>query len=368
MGLYYLKFPFRKILLPLAKKLRWLNPDWLGYLATIVALGTMFCYLNAQDRPWLLLLSIALTLFRMTLNTIDGVIALERGNLRLRGQIVNALPDRYSDIFILLGIGLSPLCAPPWGMLGLASVFLVSYTGMLGKAIGGTWQIQGPLGKVERLVFIMVFSLLQYLQLTGDIDDIYGWTYFECLMILFVVLSQVTVYNRLRGQLKECAKSDWIKYRILDKKSIVVYDSMTGNTEIAANEIAAALGCDCNKASGPGSPDWNEFNWSEYDLVVFATPNLRKKPIASIQKIIESSPSINQYALVITSGMPVWSVVSGWLLQRFFIRTLGKRPTAVINIKGFHAKYHTFAGHPNEGDLLNAYVWAIKLYNRLRRN
>lgn len=366
MGLYLLKYPYRKILLPLAKKLIWLNPDWLGYLAALVAFGTMFCYIFAPVKPWLLLLSILLTFFRMTLNTIDGVIAIERGNLRLKGEIVNALPDRYSDIFILLGIGLSPLCAPPWGMLALASVFLVSYTGMLGKAIGGTWQHHGPLGKVERLVFIMFFSLLQYLQLKGYIQNFYGWTYFEWLAILFVFLAQYTVYNRLKGQLKECTKSDWIKYRHIYKKTLVIYDSLTGNTEKAANEIASALEGVCIKASGEGCPNWELFNWEEYDLVVFATPNLRKSPIASIKKIIETAPPVKRYALAITSGMPVWNVISAWLMTRFVTHAMGGKPMAVINIKGYHAKYHTFAGHPDDADLLSAYVWAVKLYNNLK--
>ncbi|MCL2347351.1 MAG: hypothetical protein FWC50_03720 [Planctomycetaceae bacterium] len=83
-----LKFPYRKILLPLAKKMKFINPDWLGYLATVVALGTMFCYLYAAKMPALLLLSILLAFARMTLNTIDGVIAIERGNLRLKDRLL----------------------------------------------------------------------------------------------------------------------------------------------------------------------------------------------------------------------------------------------------------------------------------------
>ena len=165
MALYLLKYPYRKILLPLAKKLKWMDPDILGYLATFVAFCTMFCYIYAPDKPILLIVSILLTFFRMTLNTIDGVIAIERGNLRLKGEIVNALPDRYSDIFILVGIALSPLCNFTLGILGMGSMFLVSYTGMLAKALGANWQHHGPLGKVERLIFIMIFSLLEYLHL-----------------------------------------------------------------------------------------------------------------------------------------------------------------------------------------------------------
>ena len=179
MALYLLKYPYRKILLPIASKMKFINPDILGYLATFIAFVTMFCYIYASLTPYLLLISIFLTFFRMTLNTIDGVIAIERGNLKLKGEIINALPDRYSDIFILLGIAFSPLCPTILGAVGMASMFLVSYTGMLSKAIGANWQHHGPLGKVERLILIMIFSLLEYLHLIYHVNTMKNHHYIQ---------------------------------------------------------------------------------------------------------------------------------------------------------------------------------------------
>ena len=63
MALYLLKYPYRKILLPLAKKMLFLNPDILGYLATVIALMTAFCYFYSTAIPKLLLISVILTLF-----------------------------------------------------------------------------------------------------------------------------------------------------------------------------------------------------------------------------------------------------------------------------------------------------------------
>ena len=80
---------------------------------------------------------------------------------------------------------------------------------MLSKALGAQWQHHGPLGKVERLIFIMIFSLLEYLQLTGKISMIANHTYFFWLAVVFIVLGQVTVYNRVKAQLKEYKKLDW---------------------------------------------------------------------------------------------------------------------------------------------------------------
>lgn len=207
MGLYTWKFPYRKILMPLAKKMLRVNPDTLSYLAVIVALVTGLCFYFANDNPIFLLIIVLLTFLRMTLNTIDGVIAIERGNLRLVGEIVNALPDRYSDIFVMMGITFSNYCNVYIGSLATISVLLVSYSGMLGKAIGVNWQHHGPLGKVERLIFIMIACLIQYIITIKHLKYItifsYKTTVIELLMIIFIFLAQITIFNRTYGIVKE---------------------------------------------------------------------------------------------------------------------------------------------------------------------
>ena len=362
MNFYMLKFPYRKILLPLAKKMRFINPDILSYLGTVVAFGTMFCYLYAPGLPALLWWSILLTLVRMTLNTIDGVIAIERGNLRLKGEIVNALPDRYSDIFIMAGIGLSPMCAPWLGMAGMASMFLVSYTGMLSKAIAVNWQHHGPLGKVERLILVMIFSGLEYYRLTGKIGMVGTLSYFEWLMVLFIVLGQYTVFRRLRAQLKECRKLDWLKYRQLDKNIAVVYESQTGNTQKVANEIAQAYGIEAMEVDSAMNVDF-----SQYDLVVFAVPHLGRNIMpGKMKELLDKGIAVNAYALATTSGMPVKRFFSNKKILDYFTEKLNKQPLDTINIKGFHAIAKTYRNHPNTVDLLDSYTFAINTLEKLK--
>ena len=362
MNLYMLKFPYRRILLPLAKKMRFINPDLLSYLGTVTAFGTMFCYLYASGHPVLLPWSILLTLVRMTLNTIDGVIAIERGNLRLKGEIVNALPDRYSDIFILMGIGLSPLCAPWLGMAGMASMFLVSYTGMLSKAVAVNWQHHGPLGKVERLVFIMIFSGLEYFRLTGRIGTVGALSYFEWLMVVFVVLGQYTVMRRLGAQLKECRKLDWRKYRRMDKSVAVVYESQTGNTRKVADEIARAYDVEATDAAAA-----MDLDFSRFDLVVFAVPHLGRNIMPEAMKeLLGKGLPVRNYALATTSGMPVKRIFSQRKIIHYFEEKLNRKPLAAINVKGCHAIAGTFRNHPDENDLLDSHVFAVNALERLK--
>ncbi len=363
MPLYLLKFPYRKILLPLARKMKFIDPDILGYLAVAVAFMTMLCYIYATRDPNLLIVSIFLTLLRMTLNTIDGVIAIERGNLRLKGEIVNALPDRYSDALILSGLALSGLCSFPWALAAIATVFLVSYTGMLSKAIGCLWQHDGPLGKVERLILIMFFSLFQYLNIIGVIGKPWGINWFELLMILFVILGQITVYNRLKAQLAEAAKLDWIKYRednnLIKGKALILYDSMTGNTEKCAMQMSDALMCEIINIKDE-TP-----NLSDYDLVIFASPNIRKEPTPLFKKFLNSEIHVKSYAVFITSGMPIWRHLSSPACVRYFEERIGRKALGKCDVIGYHAKYKTYRGRPNERDLLKSYLFAVSMIKKV---
>lgn len=368
MPLYLLKFPYRKILLPLAKKLKFIDPDIISYLATFVALITMFCYLFADKNPILLIWSIAFTFLRMTLNTIDGVIAIERGNLRLKGEIVNALPDRYSDIFIITGIALSSFCSPVWGLIGFGSMFLVSYTGMLGKALGVEWQHHGPLGKVERLIIIMITALAQYIGVIHGKPELnlfgFNLSYFEICMIMFLILGQITVFNRLNGQLRQIKVLEWLTDKensLKNKNSIVIYDSLTGNTKKVAEKIANALSSQCITAKEALKHDLGSF-----DLVVLSTPNLgRKITTPAMQELLENNPNIKNYALAITSGMPVYRLISGIRCIRYFTDKLNKEPISTINIRGYHSIAKTYANRPNEDDLLDAYLFSIDTVRRL---
>jgi phosphatidylglycerophosphate synthase len=297
----------------------------------------------------------------MTLNTLDGVMAIERGTLTSRGEVVNALPDRYSDIFVLAGIALSPLCRPWLGLAAIASMFLVSYTGMLGKALGVSWQHHGPLGKVERLILLMVFSVVQYVLLPGR-------THIHCLgitaspiewaMILFIILGQITVVKRLRGQLREMARKEADERLDPNRNSgtaLVVYDSMTGNTATVAREIAKGLGC----SSVPVSecPDV-----SSYSLVVLGTPNIRKEPSSAMQQFQARTSHRPQHCAVFaTYGMPVWGQISTPACLTNMARAWHIKPVARFSCKGFHAKYKTYRGHPANNDLLSAYLFGLKL-------
>ena len=212
LALHTLKYPYRNILSSFADRIKFIPPDVISFIAFFLTLLIGFLYYRAGESPIFFIVNIILILLRMTLNTLDGLIALKIERTSMKGKLVNALPDRYADLFILIGISFSNLGDIRIGFIASITVLLVSYSGMLGKAIGVSWQQQGPLDKVDRLVLIMIASLVQFIFIKigypvfttfGVMLSIMDWC-----MILFIVLGQVTIINRTVGMLKEINKAE----------------------------------------------------------------------------------------------------------------------------------------------------------------
>jgi len=208
MALHQLKYPYRKFILPMAKKISFIHPDVFSWIAFVITFLTGYCFYAGNQNSKLFLWVVFFIFCRMTLNTLDGVVAIQRGDdSKIHGKIINALPDRYGDLFIVGGILLSPICNDFIGLLGLGTMFLVSYSGMLGKALGVSWQGHGPLDKVERLFLLIIFAILQYVGYAHNAPFVkiqnFEFSYLEICMILFFILGQITVLRRVGGINKE---------------------------------------------------------------------------------------------------------------------------------------------------------------------
>jgi archaetidylinositol phosphate synthase len=354
--------------LSIAERLKLNTPDWLSYLATGITVGVAFLYYFALLQPSFLLWAIALTIVRMILNKIDGDIAFEKRSLSLKGKIINALPDRYSDMIIIVGIGVSSLCSPIYSLLGIASMFLISYTGLLGKALGVDWQNHGPLGKVERLVLIMMFTLIQYVLLINGVTTIrvfgLGLTALEWCMVLFIILGQLTVFNRIRGISNESAKLEWLKdekYKEIKQKILIAYDSETGNTERVAEEISNCLKVGIRKIDDIS-------NITSYDLIIFGSREAGRRPSKKVIDFIKQHPDIKNYALFITYKHFFLGPIFTQICLSYFKRLLNKKPVAVFACKAAYEKEELYLEQRGtDPNLLNAFLFGIKVTQKLAK-
>ncbi len=90
---------------------------------------------------------------RLICNLLDGMVAVEGGRRSPSGEIFNELPDRFSDIFSLVGAGLA--AGGPWGLaLGAAATIgslLTAYVRALATAAGAPPDFSGPMAKQHRM-------------------------------------------------------------------------------------------------------------------------------------------------------------------------------------------------------------------------
>lgn len=132
---------------------RWnVHPDAISYLSIVASAGAGLCLWRSGDWPALLIPAAALCYLRLWLNMLDGMVALASGKASRRGEILNELPDRVSDVLIFVGAAHSGWCHPLTGYWVAIAALLTAYVGMFGQALGGRRQFGGVMSKPWRMV------------------------------------------------------------------------------------------------------------------------------------------------------------------------------------------------------------------------
>src|SRR5207247_7746920 len=118
---------------------------------------------------------------RLWFNMLDGMVAAAAGKASARGEIVNDLPDRVSDVIIFVGVAHSDLMIPLIGYWTAIVSVLTAYVGLFGQAIGGRREFGGIMSKPWRMVALslgawamFVFSSCQTgLHAFGRVTNLY---------------------------------------------------------------------------------------------------------------------------------------------------------------------------------------------------
>src|SRR5437773_731859 len=81
------------------------------------------------------------------LDLFDGMVSMAVGKASGRGEILNDLPDRISDIIIFVGVAHSGWMNPIFGYWAAIFALLTAYVGIFGQAIGGQREFNGWMSK-----------------------------------------------------------------------------------------------------------------------------------------------------------------------------------------------------------------------------
>ncbi len=152
------------------------------------------CFWQASSRPGLLVVAPLLCFIRLWLNMLDGMVAIASGKASIRGEILNDLPDRVSDVMIFIGAAESGWMSPRIGYLTAIFSVLTAYAGLFGQAIGAARQFGGVMSKPWRMVVlalgswaaVLLHSLAYFVESRRALD----WA---CLLIILGCIETIAV-------------------------------------------------------------------------------------------------------------------------------------------------------------------------------
>ncbi|MEO8439968.1 MAG: hypothetical protein ABI540_07070 [Spartobacteria bacterium] len=139
-----------------------ISADAVSYTSMVAAALAAACFLKSVEHPWLLILAPLLCLLRLWCNMLDGMVALAAGNASRRGEILNELPDRISDVLIFIGAAHSGLMHPLFGYWAALASLGAAYVGTLGQAVGARREYGGIMSKPWRMVVLGLGTWLTY--------------------------------------------------------------------------------------------------------------------------------------------------------------------------------------------------------------
>jgi phosphatidylglycerophosphate synthase len=188
-----------------------IHPDAISYASIVAAATAAACFWQAGRWPALLLAAPLLTYVRLWLNMLDGMVALAGGSASRRGEILNDLPDRVSDVLIFAGVAHSGLCHQLAGYWAAIMALLTAYVGLFGQAVGAGRQFGGVMAKPWRMVMLHLGSwVVLGLAWLGGADpqpavlSVLDWTLLlivaGCVQTIWVRLASIMRHLRLEGR------------------------------------------------------------------------------------------------------------------------------------------------------------------------
>ena len=129
-----------------------ISADAISYLSLVASAIAAICFWQSAKSPLLLLIAPAFCYVRLWFNMLDGMVAMASGTASWRGEILNDLPDRASDILIFIGVAHSGWMNPLFGYWAAIFSVLTAYVGLFGQAVGVQREFSGIMSKPWRMV------------------------------------------------------------------------------------------------------------------------------------------------------------------------------------------------------------------------
>jgi phosphatidylglycerophosphate synthase len=139
-----------------------IHPDAISYLSILAATAAAICFWKAGQVRWLLIVAPLFSYLRLWFNMLDGMVAVAANKASRRGEILNDLPDRISDIVIFVGVAHSGLMNPLIGYWAAIFAVLTAYVGLFGQALGVQREFGGMMSKPWRMVALGIGAWMTF--------------------------------------------------------------------------------------------------------------------------------------------------------------------------------------------------------------
>ncbi len=144
-----------------------IHADAISYFSLVAAALAAVSFWQSSRYPALLIVAPLFCLLRLWCNMLDGMVALAAGQASGRGEVLNDLPDRVSDVLIFVGAAHSGWMNPFFGYWAAMMSLGTAYVGMLGQAVGVQREFSGWMSKPWRMVALglgawLTFALLRW--------------------------------------------------------------------------------------------------------------------------------------------------------------------------------------------------------------
>jgi len=139
-----------------------ISADVISYASIGFAALAAICFWRVRDHSFLLVVAPLFCFLRLWCNMLDGMVALAAGEASRRGEIINDLPDRISDVLIFVGAAHSGWMHPLFGYWAAIMSLGTAYVGVLGQAVGVQREFSGWMSKPWRMVVLALGAWLSY--------------------------------------------------------------------------------------------------------------------------------------------------------------------------------------------------------------
>jgi CDP-diacylglycerol--glycerol-3-phosphate 3-phosphatidyltransferase len=169
------------------------SPDTISIVSLICAFFAGLSFYYSPVYKELTLLAGILVVFNSLFDALDGVIARKSNRATPRGDFLDHVIDRYSDVFIICSIFFAGYVAWQIGVAAIVGVLLTSYLGTQAQALNLGRYYGGIMGRADRLVVIILAAFANSIYPAS----IAGFTILGWAVILIAVTSHITAIQRI---------------------------------------------------------------------------------------------------------------------------------------------------------------------------